>query len=53
MYGWVLFINVSETEFSLFNNISKNSDLKNINGFNIEKSESIKYLRMLLDEKLN
>ena len=37
-----------------FNNMSKKCDFKiNINGFNIEQSESIKYLGVVLDEKLN
>ena len=49
-----LFINYSKTKFLLFNNTSKKCDFKvNINGFNIGQSESIKYLGVVLDEKLN
>ena len=49
-----LFINYSKTKFLLFNNTSKKCNFKvNINGFNIEQSKSIKYLGVVLDEKLN
>ena len=49
-----LFINYSKTKFLLFNNTSKKCNFKvNINGFNIEQSESIKYLGVVLDEKLS
>ena len=38
----------------LFNNTPKKYDFKvNINEFNIEQSESIKYLGVVLDDKLN
>ena len=47
-----ILINYSKTKFLLFNNTSKKCDFKvNINGFNIEQSESMKYLSVVLVEK--
>ena len=49
-----LFINYSKTKFLLFNKISKNCKFSvKINGFLIEQSDSIKYLGVFLDDKLN
>ena len=49
-----LFINYSKTKFLLFNKTSKNCKFSvKINGFLIEQSDSIKYLGVVLDDKLN
>ena len=49
-----LFINYSKTKFLLFNKTSKNCTFSvKINGFLIEQSDSIKYLGVVLDDKLN
>ena len=49
-----VFINYFKTKFLLFNNTSRKFDFKiHINRFNIEQGESIKYLGVVLDEKLN
>ena len=49
-----LFINYSKTKFLLFNKtaIKKEFSVK-VNGFEIEQSESIKYLGVVLGDKLN
>ena len=49
-----LFINYSKSIFVLFNKTSKNCEFSvKINGFLIEQSDSIKYLGVVLDDKLN
>ena len=49
-----LFINYSKTKFLLFNRTAKRCDFNvTVNGCVIEQSESIKYLGVVLDEKLN
>ena len=49
-----IFINYSKKKFLLFNKTSKNCKFSvKINGFLIEQSDSIKYLGVVLDDKLN
>ena len=49
-----LFINYSKTKFLLFNRTAKKSEFSvKVNGFVIEQSENIKYLGLILDDKLN
>ena len=49
-----LFINYSKTKFLLFNKTAKKKKFfVKVNGFEIEQSESIKYLGVVLDDKLN
>ena len=49
-----LFINYSKTKFLLFNRTAKKCDFNvMVNGFVIEQSESVKYLGVVLDDKLN
>ena len=48
------FINYSKTAFLLFNRTAKKCDFSfMVNSFVIEQSENIKYLDVVLDEKLN
>ena len=49
-----LFINYSKSIFVLFNKTSKNCEFSvKINSFLIKQSDSLKYLGVVLDDKLN
>ena len=54
LYKNRLLINYSKTKFLLFNiTAKKNEFIVKTNGFVIEQSENIKYLGVVLDDKLN
>ena len=49
-----LFINYSKTKFWLFNKTAKKKEFSvKVNGFEIEQGESIKYIGVVLNDKLN